>query len=290
MLFSSLVLALLPLTLAFADPVVSERTRRSRAHVQRDVSLAKRESFNGRATFYDVGLGACGWTNSANDYIVALNTPQYGGGYPGPNCGRSITITANGVTVQATIADQCPGCPYGALDMSRGLFTRFASEDAGTFQMTWWYNDGSNSGGGQQAAPAPQPTTTTQQQQPTSTYTPPTSTYTPPTSTYTPPSSTYTPPATSNAPPASSAAPAPTTSTSSPVDSSTTLLVPSGTATNGTVLPFVNTANSTATATASSDPLAQPSGLTAEQLGNLIALNQAVSNLGNIIVVGATSK
>lgn len=283
--FTSLLLSVLPLTLAFSESAVQEKSRsRSRsAPIKKD--LEKRQTYNGRATYYAVGLGACGWYNSPGDYIVALNTAQYGGGYPGPNCGRSITISANGVQVVAQIADQCPSCGFGDLDLSEGLFKRFASTDAGVFQMSWWYNDGNS-----QPQPQPQPTTTTEQKQtPTSTYTPPTSTYTPPTSTYTPPTSTYVPPTTTSTP-----APTTTSSTveivSSIVSSSISAApIPSGTATNGTVLPFVVTSaesNSTASATVSADQSTQ-TGVTSSELGNLVLFNQAVTYLGNIVVVGA---
>lgn len=62
----------------------------------------------------------------ASDFIVALNSPQFGGGYPGPNCGRAITISYGGKTANAVVRDQCPGCGYGDLDFSRGLFNYFA--------------------------------------------------------------------------------------------------------------------------------------------------------------------
>lgn len=39
---------------------------------------------------------------------------------------------------------ECPTCPYGGLDLSAGLFTAFASHDAGVIYGTWWYNDGTN--------------------------------------------------------------------------------------------------------------------------------------------------
>jgi hypothetical protein len=61
-----------------------------------------------------------------SDYIVALNSAQYGGGYPGPNCGRSITISYGGKTAVATIMDQCPSCGFGDLDLSRSLFNHFS--------------------------------------------------------------------------------------------------------------------------------------------------------------------
>ncbi|KAF8921436.1 RlpA-like double-psi beta-barrel-protein domain-containing protein-containing protein [Mucidula mucida] len=187
MLFS---LALVPLALAASAIAASHGHKRHHSHgvakrARGDVShtLAKRFD-NARWSFYDVGLGACGQYNVASDFIVALNTPQYGDGYPGPNCFKTITMTYNGKTTQATIMDQCPGCPYGGLDLSRGLFTFFASEDAGIIYGTWSYNDGSGGGGN---APATS----------TYVYTPPTSTYVyvPPTSTYV-----YTPPTTSSTP------------------------------------------------------------------------------------------
>lgn len=135
--FTALLLALPALSLSDKPHQQQVQSRsRSRAHSRRapapvDVglnvdSVQKRATYNGRATFYDVGLGACGWTNTASDYIVAQNSDQYGSGYPGPNCGKSISISYGGKTLTATIADECPTCPYGGLDMSRGLFDAFA--------------------------------------------------------------------------------------------------------------------------------------------------------------------
>lgn len=51
-----------------------------------------KRGFGGRATFYATGLGACGEWNNDSDYIVALNSEQYGGGYPGPECFKKIQI------------------------------------------------------------------------------------------------------------------------------------------------------------------------------------------------------
>ncbi|WWC69504.1 uncharacterized protein I206_103446 [Kwoniella pini CBS 10737] len=229
---------------------------------------------NSRATFYDVGLGACGWYNNANDYIVAQNSAQYGGGYPGPNCGRSITISYGGKQVTATIADECPTCPYGGLDMSRGLFTQFASEGAGVFYMTWWYNDESQD-----------PTTTSEKPSPTSTYTPPTSTYvapstTPtPTSTWVEPSTTSTVQSTSSSTVQSSSAVS-TTVSSSIAASSSSALPDTVLQTNATIPVSVNaTGTISAENTESTAPVAV--------LGNLVLFNQAVAYLGHIVVVGA---
>ncbi|TFY51308.1 hypothetical protein EVG20_g11062, partial [Dentipellis fragilis] len=155
--------SLLSLALPFAA-LADTHALRSRNHHQ----IAKRASgevlekrfSNARFTFYDVGLGACGKTNVPSDFIVALNTPQFtanGNGYPGPECFKMISISYGGKTTSAQIMDECPGCPYGGLDMSRGLFDFFASEDLGVLQGSWEFTDGS--GGGAAPAPKPKPTT-----------------------------------------------------------------------------------------------------------------------------------
>ncbi|TFK42954.1 hypothetical protein BDQ12DRAFT_677080 [Crucibulum laeve] len=124
-------------------------------HLNRHHDLSKRASgdmhvykrfSSSRWSFYDVGLGACGQHNTENDFIVAMNTPQYGSGYPGPNCFKTITMTYGGKTATAKVMDQCPGCPWGGLDLSRGLFRYFASEDAGIIYGEWSFN--SDGGGG----------------------------------------------------------------------------------------------------------------------------------------------
>jgi hypothetical protein len=100
-------------------------------------------AFQGRGTFYDVcrlvspdqttlnlsslsqiGQGACGRIDYEPAYIVAMNAEQYGTGYPGAECFKGITIQGgpNNGYAQAIVADLCPGCPWGGLDMSRALF------------------------------------------------------------------------------------------------------------------------------------------------------------------------
>ncbi|EIM90428.1 uncharacterized protein STEHIDRAFT_154254 [Stereum hirsutum FP-91666 SS1] len=102
-----------------------------------DTSSVEKRSFdNARFTYFVDGLGACGQTNVASDFIVALNTHQWDGG---SHCFEAITITYNGKTATASIADECQECPENALDFSQGLFDYFASEDAGTIYGSWSY-------------------------------------------------------------------------------------------------------------------------------------------------------
>ncbi|RXK36710.1 hypothetical protein M231_06017 [Tremella mesenterica] len=300
---NSFLLLLLPLVAAFADPALHKAARSRSRHLPANplqirhnikarhdelehVSprISKRDSYNGRATFYDVGLGACGWWNVASDYIVAQNSDQFGSSYPSPNCGKSITISYGGKTAVAQIADECPTCPYGGLDMSRSLFDHFASEDVGTFQMTWWYNDGSSS---------PTTTTTTTQYTPTSTYTPPTSTYVAPTSTYTPPPSTSTTTTdTSTSVPTStsiSTSISITASTSASISASESISASA----SPSVIPVAAMQNSTVPITSNSTEVGDVGDVEDHQvqmqLGNLVLMSQAVATLGQVVVAAASS-
>ncbi|KAJ3553350.1 hypothetical protein NP233_g12665 [Leucocoprinus birnbaumii] len=68
----------------------------------REFELEKRFD-NGRFSFYDAGLGACGIVNSGSDFIVALNSAQFDqGGW----CFKKITISIGGKSTEATITDR----------------------------------------------------------------------------------------------------------------------------------------------------------------------------------------
>jgi len=100
---------------------------------QQNTALEKR--FDGaQFTYYAAGLGACGKVNTASDFIVALNAPQFDGG---SHCFQTITITVNGKSIQAQITDRCAGCGYGGLDFSSGLFDFFGSESLGVLTGSW---------------------------------------------------------------------------------------------------------------------------------------------------------
>jgi expansin (peptidoglycan-binding protein) len=98
---------------------------------------AKRSS-SGTATYYAVGLGACGWTNSDSEMVVAMNAPQYS---DGAHCGKNVKITntKTGTVSSAKVVDLCPGCASGSLDMSPTLFGQLNNGDldAGVFPITW---------------------------------------------------------------------------------------------------------------------------------------------------------
>jgi hypothetical protein len=109
-----------------ASSVASNQTDSSR-HPDKQFESA-------RFSFYDVGLGACGAMNKASDFIVAMNQPQF---TSGDWCFKTISVHYQGKTAQAKVMDMCPGCPFGGLDFSRGLFDYFASEGAGIIYGSW---------------------------------------------------------------------------------------------------------------------------------------------------------
>ncbi|KZO97070.1 hypothetical protein CALVIDRAFT_563286 [Calocera viscosa TUFC12733] len=97
-------------------------------------------AITGKATWFDVGLGACGYTDTDLDWIVALNEAQYESS-PGAYCNRFLVVenTQNGAAAVAKVRDMCPGCAYGSLDMSPDLFKAISTGglDEGVFPIRW---------------------------------------------------------------------------------------------------------------------------------------------------------
>jgi len=115
---------------ALASPV----TKPQGELVQRS-DLTKRYS-NTQWTWYDVETGNqvyCGGYYHNDDAIVALS----GANMNQSVCGKRIKMTYNGITQYATIVDMCPSCQSGALDLSRGLFSNFASINVGVIHGDW---------------------------------------------------------------------------------------------------------------------------------------------------------
>ncbi|EPQ29646.1 uncharacterized protein PFL1_02866 [Pseudozyma flocculosa PF-1] len=125
----------------------------------------QKRAYSGTATYYAAGLGACGGTNSGSDFIVALNAPTWGtsDGQRSSHCDQQVVITnnKNGNTQTATVVDLCPGCGYGSLDMSTGLFAALnnGNMDDGVFPITWhWAGESAPAPAPAQEKPKPKPT------------------------------------------------------------------------------------------------------------------------------------
>ena len=155
--------------------------------------------------------------------------------------------------------DECPGCPYGGLDFSRGLFDFFASESAGVLYGEWNFVGDS---GSDPTTDAPEPTKTTSSKTPTPT--PTTTKEDPPTTTSSPPPSTTWSKTSSSS--AHSWSRSSESSSSSWSSSSSSIKYSSGATSN----------------------LAVPTSLTISDNAphNLLLLNQAIVGVGGIILAG----
>ncbi|KAJ4484098.1 RlpA-like double-psi beta-barrel-protein domain-containing protein-containing protein [Lentinula lateritia] len=205
------------------------------SHVNRNVTPAsklKRDSTTGDFTYYVAGLGACGTTNTASDYIVALNSDQWDGG---SHCYEMVTLSYGGKTVTAQVTDECPTCAYGQLDLTYSLFAALSGGDPNQigemYGGTWSFADGSSS----------------------STSTSSTSQYTPPSTTQTPTSTSTPPPSTTSSSSSSTQSTSSWTSTSSFSSSATTTSSSSSSSSTSTS----SSASASPTASAGPQVLAQ---------------------------------
>lgn len=101
---------------------------------------------SGDLTYYDVGLGACGFDDNGldmSDNIVALSHEMMGTQSNGnPYCNRKVVITANGKTVTATVRDKCMGCAFNDIDVSKKAFLDvFGALTDGRKKVEWAFSD-----------------------------------------------------------------------------------------------------------------------------------------------------
>lgn len=96
----------------------------------------------GDITYYDTATTAsnpssCGTTNDGLTELV-LALPH--GIMTDGDCGKSVTITYNGVSKTGTVVDKCMGCDNTSVDLSRAFFEALAgSLDAGRISGVEWY-------------------------------------------------------------------------------------------------------------------------------------------------------
>ncbi|KAF9065135.1 RlpA-like double-psi beta-barrel-protein domain-containing protein-containing protein [Rhodocollybia butyracea] len=101
------------------------------------VSLDKRETFSGEGTFFQPGLGACGFTNTASQLVAALGRIDFDS-FSNHVCGRKVKASSGGKSVVVEIVDRCDGCPGKFdLDFSPAAFNALADPSAGRIPITW---------------------------------------------------------------------------------------------------------------------------------------------------------
>ncbi|KIK71685.1 hypothetical protein GYMLUDRAFT_79626 [Collybiopsis luxurians FD-317 M1] len=102
-------------------------------------------TLSGVARPYAPGVGACGFTNTDADFVVAIsalifdNYPGYNGTDPtlNPSCGQEMTITFQGKSTTATAVDRCSACAFADLDLTPALFEFFADISLGAIDVQW---------------------------------------------------------------------------------------------------------------------------------------------------------
>lgn len=103
------------------------------------------EQYSGDLTYYAVGLGSCGFDDSGKgnaENIVAISSQLMGAQSNGnAMCGKTITISSGGKSIQATVRDKCPGCTSTSIDVSEHAFLAlFGDLGVGRGQVTWSFN------------------------------------------------------------------------------------------------------------------------------------------------------
>ncbi|CAO3587696.1 unnamed protein product [Absidia cylindrospora] len=93
--------------------------------------IEKRNS--GSATYYDVGLGSCGNTNSNSEMVAALSSSIMNKS----KCGKSINIKSPKGSVTVKVVDTCPGCDSNAIDLSPAAFKKLGDMNDGRIDVTW---------------------------------------------------------------------------------------------------------------------------------------------------------
>ncbi|KAI4115963.1 MAG: hypothetical protein LQ345_003534 [Seirophora villosa] len=95
----------------------------------------------GDITFYDTGLGACGWTNDGTaENVFALAHEMMGSQSNGnPFCGRQAEVSLDGKTVIGKLVDKCGGCKGQDIDLSHAMFQALANEDSGRISNVKWH-------------------------------------------------------------------------------------------------------------------------------------------------------
>ncbi|KAH8669082.1 RlpA-like double-psi beta-barrel-protein domain-containing protein-containing protein [Xylariales sp. PMI_506] len=95
----------------------------------------------GRMTYFDLGLGACGWTNTDSQLAIAAPAGLWTAANPNndPLCGMQVAITYGGKTVYAEVVDKCPtsSCTVNDIDVSPAVFEQFAAETIGVLEVDW---------------------------------------------------------------------------------------------------------------------------------------------------------
>ncbi|KAH7029619.1 riboflavin aldehyde-forming enzyme [Microdochium trichocladiopsis] len=102
-------------------------------------TAATAATYNGEATWYNPGLGACGKTHGANDLVAAVSAQLFTSSNPNndPVCGKKAKITRGNKSVTVTVVDKCPECPKANIDLSPAAFKKLGTLAEGRIKVKW---------------------------------------------------------------------------------------------------------------------------------------------------------
>lgn len=103
-------------------------------------------AYTGDLTYYDPGMGSCGYQSGPGDHIVALSREiMQNGANPNanPRCGSKIGIwnPQTHKKYEATVVDTCVGCKKMDIDVSPALFKLIAPNGDGRVHGINWGGD-----------------------------------------------------------------------------------------------------------------------------------------------------
>lgn len=100
------------------------------------------QEFNGDASFYEVGFGACGKTNDNTQLVAAISHAVFDS-VPSAStisnkfCGQKVKVTNGKKSVVVTVVDRCASCGKEDISLSPAAYKKIASMDSGKVPVQW---------------------------------------------------------------------------------------------------------------------------------------------------------
>jgi rare lipoprotein A (peptidoglycan hydrolase) len=100
------------------------------------------QEYNGDASFYEVGRGACGKTNNNTELVAAISHVVFDS-VPATStlsnkfCGQKVKVINGKKSVVVTIVDRCVSCGKEDISLSPAAYKKIASMDSGKVPVQW---------------------------------------------------------------------------------------------------------------------------------------------------------